>query len=473
MSIAQKHSPSDWVAAFTSGLYAPVNREVTGPPVAVIGEIPRNLNGIFVQNTPNPAFAPNPGHSWFDGDGMVHGVQFEDGKATYRNRYVRTKGLDDDIAAGKASYSGSLALPGQGPRHKNVANTDLVHHNGRLLALWWEGGEPYELSLPDLKTIGTYDYNGTLNIGMTSHVKLDPATGELHFISWGTRRPYLSVGVADATGRIARVTPVELPGPRVQHDVALSNRYVGVFDFPLMIDMNRAEALGFVLNDAKPARIGLVDRRDESAPVRWFEIKPCFMWHLMCAWDEGDDFVLLGARLDGATRVDARGQVHDDRPMVDGEHRFDSQLYQWRLNTRDGTVREGVVDDLYIEFPRVNDAFICSGARFGYAGAIQMSARTLKAEGLAKFDLKTGRREQLRLPRGHFSNEPCFAAADASTSEDDGYVLSFVSNEAEATSELWIEAAQDFTKGPVARIKLPQRVPAGFHTRWIPAAALR
>jgi len=152
--------------AYLTGLYAPVSQEVTAANLPVVGELPARLDGVFVQNMPNPAFAPGVGHSWFDGDGMVHGVEFRDGTATYRNRWIETQGLREDRAAGHATYIGSLARPGAGKRHKNTANTDLIWHAGRLLALWWEGGEPYELSLPDLKTLGPYDYNGTLGVGL-------------------------------------------------------------------------------------------------------------------------------------------------------------------------------------------------------------------------------------------------------------------------------------------------------------------
>jgi len=453
--------------AYLTGLYAPVSQEVTAANLPVVGELPARLDGVFVQNMPNPAFAPGVGHSWFDGDGMVHGVEFRDGTATYRNRWIETQGLREDRAAGHATYIGSLARPGAGKRHKNTANTDLIWHAGRLLALWWEGGEPYELSLPDLKTLGPYDYNGTLGVGLTSHAKRDPKTGDLHFIAWGTRRPYLTVCVAGDDGRVKRKVPVDLPGPRVQHDMALSDKYVCVFDFPLAMDFDRDQpALGFKMSD-QPARIGLLPRETGSDSVRWFDVEPCYMWHVMCARDDGDAFVLLGVRSRDATNVDADGVARNDRPLVDGEHRFDSYLYEWRLNTRDGTVRERVVDDALAEFPRVNDAYVAASARYGYLALIDETAPTLRAEGIAKYDLTTYARQDIAFPDGCFGYEPCFAAPDDSAAEDDGYILGFVTDVAAGTSELWVTKADDFAAGPVARVRLPQRVPPGFHGRWI------
>ena len=463
------------VRPYLEGIYAPVLDEITASDLDIVGEIPRDLNGIFAHNGANPRFTPRTGHSWFDGDGMVHGIDLNDGDAVFRSRFIKTQGLSEDIAAGEATYVGSLAMPGQGKRHKNVANTDLVYHAGKFLALWWEGGTPHQLSLPELETQGTFDYNGTLAGGVTSHAKVDPKTGELFFISWAPKPPFLSVGVADETGQIKRFTEVPLPGPRVQHDMALSERYVGVFDFPLMMDFKRPDqkALGFVLNDDVPARIGLLDRHDETAPVKWFEIEPCFMWHISSAWDEGDEFVLVGARLGGATRYTKSGAILDDLPLVDGEHRFDSHPHMWRLNTRTGAVTERQLDDAFVEFPRVNDLNICSGARYSYMAEIDIQQPSLEAFGIFKYDLKTEQKRHLKLPGNHIASEMSFAPRENANEEDDGYLIGFVTDKTTMTSEFWITPAQTIEDGPVARVKLPQRVPPKFHGRWVPSSAFR
>ena len=463
----------DALTPYVKGLYAPVGQEITSGDLTIIGRLPSDLNGMFVHNGANPRFInTSAGYSWFDGDGMVQGIQLDDGDAVFRSRWVKTAGLAEDIAAGQATYIGSNAKPGiRGKRHKNVANTDLVYHSGRLLALWWEGGEPYELSLPELDTVGAFTYGGTLNAGMTSHAKVDPKSGELFFITWGTRAPFLHVGVAGNDGRILHHVPVDLPGPRVQHDVGMSDRYVCVFDFPMELDFNRPEqtSIGFVLNDERPARIGLLDRRDLTKAVRWFEVSPCFMWHLSSAWDEGDEFVLVGVRIEGATRYDRHRQIRDDLPLVDGEHRFDAHPFMWRLNLRTGAVTERQLDDAYVEFPRVNDAYICSGARYSYMASIPTDQPTLKTTALLKYDLHTGKRQTLHFPEHHVGYEASFAPRAGGRGEDDGYLLNFVTNETDMTSEFWITPAEDIESGPIARIKLPQKVPAKFHGRWLPA----
>jgi carotenoid cleavage dioxygenase-like enzyme len=459
---------------YLSGVFAPVLDELTDTNLTIIGEIPRDLDGLFVHNGPNPRFRPNVGHSWFDGDGMVHGVQLENGRATFRSRWIETAGLKDDCAAGHATYAGSQARPGIGKRHKNVANTDLIYHSGRLLALWWEGGEPHELSVPELRTRGTFNYNGTLAGGLTSHAKIDPKTRELCFFSWGRKRPFLHVGIASDNGLVTRYTPVDLPGPRVQHDMAISVRFFCIFDFPMMLDLQRSDqnTIGFTFDAEMPARIGLVDRNDGKAAVRWFQITPCFMWHLSSAWDEGDEFVLVGARIEHPTRIDRAGHIRNDGPMVDGEHRFDARAYMWRLNVKTGAVSERQLDDACAEFPRVNDEYICSGARYSYMIEIKADEPTVKGGALLKYDLTSGKREHLRFPEGHVGYEASFAPRNGGKEEDDGYLVGFVTNEMDLTTEFWITPSRSLADGPVARVKLPQRVPPKFHGRWVPANML-
>lgn len=456
---------------YLTGVFAPVLEEVTHACLTVIGKIPRELNGLFVQNGPNPRFPPTIGHSWFDGDGMVQAVQLTDGQATFRSRWIETRGLKDDLEAGRATYVGSLSKPGSGKRHKNVANTDVIYHSGRLLALWWEGGDPYELGVPDLRTRGTFTFNNMLPSGLTSHAKIDPKTGELFFVSWGRKAPFLHVGIAGDDGELRRYFPVLLPGPRVQHDMAISERFICIFDFPLMLDLKRPnqETLGFSFDEETPTRIGLIDRRDTTAPPRWFPIRPSFLWHLSSAWDEGEEFVLVGARIRHPTRRDSRGHVRDKGPIVDGEHRFDARPYMWRLNLKTGSVSERQLDDACVEFPRVNDAYCCAGARYSYMVELDRAEPMVKAKAVLKYDLAQGRRERLPLPDAHIGYEVSFAPREGSLREDDGFLLGFVTNQADLTSEFWITSAQALEEGPVARVRLPQRVPSKFHGRWLPA----
>jgi carotenoid cleavage dioxygenase-like enzyme len=125
---------------FLNGIYAPISTEITADNLNVTGEIPRDLDGAYLRNGPNPIFQPRGRYHWFDGDGMVHGIEFHDGKATYRNRWIRTEGFAAEQDAKRSIWPGLMDRPDPNvPRGagsdgwlKDSANTDLVFHNGYL-----------------------------------------------------------------------------------------------------------------------------------------------------------------------------------------------------------------------------------------------------------------------------------------------------------------------------------------------------
>ena len=156
------------------GNNAPVIDEVTVTDLDVVGALPHELNGRFFRNGANPQTGTS--QHWFIGDGMVHGIELNGGKARwYRNRYVRTPmyanpGADrTELSLDPVTFEMDLKV--------SAANTHVITHHGRIFALE-EGAFPYELS-PELETIGAYDFGGELETAMTAHPKICPDTGEL------------------------------------------------------------------------------------------------------------------------------------------------------------------------------------------------------------------------------------------------------------------------------------------------------
>ncbi|MCA9586188.1 MAG: carotenoid oxygenase family protein, partial [Myxococcales bacterium] len=225
---------------YLQGLYAPVLEEITARDLTVEGKLPDDLEGFFVRNGANPRLPPRGRYHWFDGDGMVHAVELGGGKATYRNRFVQTEGLAAEMAAGRPLWTGILEPPDLQSPHgpfKDTANTDLVFHAGKLLALWWQTGVPHVLSLPGLETRGKELFGGSHTRGISAHPKVDPRTGEMIFIAFGMRPPYLEYGVVGADGTLAHFTPIEsVPGVRYQHDIAITERFAVLMDLPMFPD---------------------------------------------------------------------------------------------------------------------------------------------------------------------------------------------------------------------------------------------
>ncbi|MCA9571299.1 MAG: carotenoid oxygenase family protein, partial [Myxococcales bacterium] len=222
---------------YLHGAFAPVCHETTAADLPVWGELPRDLHGAYVRNGPNNVHPPTNRYHWFDGDGMVHAVWFGDGRARYANRWVRTPGLALEEERGGPIWPGVLGpfdfgLP-LGPL-KDTANTDLIAFDGRLLALWYESGCLQELDPRTLATLGPFRPDG-LPGRISAHSKVDPATGELIWFSYGDRAPYMRYGVLAPDGTVHR-TDITLPGPRRPHDLGVTPRFSILHDFPVFFD---------------------------------------------------------------------------------------------------------------------------------------------------------------------------------------------------------------------------------------------
>jgi carotenoid cleavage dioxygenase-like enzyme len=464
---------------YLEGPYRPVHTETTADDLRVVaGEVPADLEGVFVRNGSNPAFEPRGRYHWFDGDGMLHGVHFAGGRAAYRNRWVRTAGLAADEAAGEARLTGILERPdlsAPGGPFKDTGNTDVVRHGGKLYALWWLSGQAHEIDVPSLETVGVTDFGGTLTTTINAHPKVDPGTGELVFTSYAMLPPYLTVGVIDPGGRVVRNDPVDLPGPRLQHDLAITPRFSVLFDMSLTWDLEQLLRGRTTLRFYRdvPSRIGLAPRHGPAAEVQWFEVAPFFMYHVVNAWEDGDEVVLVGCRMVDPLVGDPDNEAPDEGVPHLAHLRLEPVLWEWRLDRVTGSARERAVDDTLAEFPRINDGFVGRPNRWSWSPTFA-DLPTLAFDGLVRHDLTDGSTVTHRHPEGWFGGEAVFAPSSdpQRTAEDDGYLITFVTEAATGASEVHVLDAHDPAGGPVVRLEVPARVPHGYHTEWVPAAAI-
>jgi carotenoid cleavage dioxygenase len=451
---------------FLDGNFAPVRDEIDAESLPVLGELPPELDGVFVRNGPNPQFHPIRGYHWFGGDGMLHGVSIRGGKAAYRNRWVRTDAFNRERAAGRAIWPSDMMGPDmdnpEGPMRGNTANTALVFHAGRLLALW-EGGEPYHVKLPGLETVGPHTFGGALQHAFTAHPKVDPVTGELLFFGYSLFcEPFLQFSVASPEGRIERSTPIALPIGVMMHDFAVTERYALFLDLPYTFSMEKLERGGnpFAWEPERGARIGVLPRRGQGSDIRWFSVTPGYIFHTLNAYEEGDSVVLDACRRNKFDLYALKADFWRDDD--------NARLHRYRLNLKTGEASEQPLDDARSDFPRINDRFTGRKARFGYASRFEDGGAGL-SEGLLKYDLETGRSElHLHGPNRH-GGEGVFVPRPGARGEDDGWLLTFVHDEGSGESELVVIDAARFTDRPVARVLIPQRVPFGFHGAWISA----
>ncbi len=431
--------------SFLQGNFAPVEEEVTTSELVVEGAIPMELNGALLRDGPNP-IAPGPGHHWFQGDGMVHGINLRDGQALgYRNRWVRTKQVEE-----LKGFTAAPTSPHQ-PMQQGSGSVNVIGHGGRILALP-EVGLPWELD-GELNTVGQWDYDGALRSNMTAHPKIDPISGELVFFGYDFGNISLRYHVADRAGELIRTVEIEKPIPTMMHDFGVTESRVIFMDLPVAFSLEMAMAgkgLPFHWRDDMPARLGLLPRDATSDQVQWFEIDTCFVYHPLNAYDDGDEIIFDVVRHD---RTFVKGRLEDG-----GEIR----LERWTIDPAKERVSAEVISDRSQEFPRVDPRVECRAHRFGYGVDFELKSGP---GGLLKHDLEN--RTAILHDTG-----PAGAASEGvfvpvGDGEDEGYVLSVVYDGDTGGSHLRIIDAQDFAGPPLAKVHLPQRVPFGFHGNWI------
>jgi carotenoid cleavage dioxygenase len=479
---------------YLEGDFAPVSEEFTLTDLEVSGRIPDYLDGRYLRNGPNPVGEIDPElYHWFIGDGMVHGIRIRDGKAEwYRNRWVR-----GPHTARELGERAPDARPGISPIG---ANTNVIGHAGKTIALIEGGVANYELT-DELDTVGVCDFDGTITGGYTAHPKRDPDTGELHAVSYsmynGNTVQYSVIGI---DGKARRTVDIEVTGSPMMHDFSLTEHHVVFYDLPVTFDTRQAaemtmprglrlparlllsaligrvripdpisasrqsNRLGadrrfpYSWNPRYPARVGVMPRDGHSASgsakVRWFEVEPCYVFHPMNAYEDGETIVVDVVR---------HPKMFDTHRL--GPEEGPATLDRWTIDLADGKVRESRVDDRSQEFPRVDERLVGKRHRYGYAPAFGESAEN--SDVLLKHDLVGGNTATRAFGDGKSLGEFVFHPSSPDAVEDDGVLMGYVYDRATDRSELAILDAQ--TLDDVAGIRLPHRVPAGFHGNWVPA----
>lgn len=482
---------------FLSGNFAPVSETAPISHLPVVGHLPSCLDGEFVRVGPNPKLAPIAGYHWFDGDGMIHGLRIKDGKATYVSRYVKTSRLKQEEYFGKPKFFKIGDLKGMFGlfivqinilRQKfgildmsygaGTANTALIYHHGKLLALS-EADKPYALRVledGDLQTLGLMDYDDKLAHSFTAHPKVDPITGEMFTFGYQHTPPYVTYRVVTKEGIMLDPVPITLPKPVMMHDFAITDNYAIFMDLPLYFSPKDMVKGGLIMSydTTKKARFGVLPRyAKHDLQMQWFELPNCYIFHNANAWEEGDEIILYTCRLSGMDLEMVSGQVKENM------ENFQNELYEMRFNLKSGEASQKKLSESAVDFPRINEKYIGRKQRYVY-GTILDSITQVK--GLVKFDIQAepevGKSQievggnvlgVLYFGPGRFGSEAIFVPRDSGLDleEDDGYLICFVHDENIGKSEVNVFDAKTMSPEPVAIVHLPTRVPYGFHAFFV------
>ena len=471
--------PPDDDHPYRTGVWRPQHKEYDAWDMDVEGTIPADLSGVYIRNTENPLFEPIRRYHPFDGDAMLHAISFENGEARYANRFVRTEGFLAEQEAKQSLWAGitehpsmALADHGWGARTmmKDNASTDVVVHGGKALASFYQCGELYALDPRTLDDLGKSTWGGRFPAeGVSAHTKVDEHTGELLFFNYGTEAPYMHYGVVSREGELTTYVDIPLPGPRLPHDMAFTENWSILNDLPLFWDPD-ALAEGKYSNRFHrdmPSRFALIPRHGTTDDIRWFEADATFVLHWINAYEDGDEVVLDGFFQHNPT---ARGVPRAEGQLKGFEtldlNVLDIRPHRWRFNLKTGETTEEGLSDRISEFGMINGRH--AGRRHRYSYNALATDGIFAFNGLVKHDIDTGDEETVHFPDGVFVSETIMAPRDGSTAEDDGYLVTFSSDMVNDTSECLILDAAAPSDGPVAKIRLPERICSGTHSTWAP-----
>jgi carotenoid cleavage dioxygenase len=457
-SLNRRLHRDDGAHPFLTGIHAPMRTELTIADLPVTGTIPPALDGRYLRIGPNPA-APDPaGYHWFIGDGMVHGLRIQDGKALwYRNRWIRSNAV--------AAALGEPPAPG--PRHGfDTVNTNVVDLAGRTFALVEAGSYPVELD----ETLESQAYNpfdGTLQGSFTAHPHRDPKTGEQHAICYEARNPgEIRHVLISPEGKVVRELAIPVRHGPMIHDCAITDRYVVILDLPVTFSMPAliaGQRFPYRWNPDHRPRIGLLPRNGGAEDAIWCDVAPGYVFHVANAYDRPDGTVVMDVcayeRMfdQGASGPDARSRG----------------LERWTIDPAARRVAIRTIDPRPQEFPRPDERFFGQPYRYIFAMALptEPEARFVGATMLYRHDLATGTHEVHDFGAGRHPGEFVFVPAAADAAEGEGWLVGLVIDLTNETTDLVILDAMRFERAPVASIRLPHRVPPGFHGNWIPTPA--
>ena len=459
--------------------FGPIQMECDARDLVVEGEIPAQLRGTLYRNGPNQRFRPRGDYHLFAGDGMVHAFHIADGRVDYRNRWVRTAKWCIEDREGRAVINAMNPFDCDPAYNEFVlddkeglANTALVWHGGRLLAME-EGHRPYELDPQSLESIGSWNFRGKLHTAMTAHPKVDPQTGEMVFFAYMATGPFASdvmVHKVDPDGLLTESIHLPTPYSAMVHDFVLTENYILIPVMPITGSLERAMEGGppFAWEPERGAQIGVLPRHGGTADdVRWLEMPTCFTFHFMNGFDR-----------DGVLTVDGCQMEHAPLfPTPDGGSTggTEPRLTRWSIDLNDpaAVVESRCIDEYQSEFPQCDPRYLGREYRYGWytspdgqlSSGLEDNASVFNT--IARFDHETGESERYSCGDALVS-EALFVPRSAEAAEGEGYLLSVVTHYDNQLSSLYIFDALAIAAGPVAKVHLSHRVPAGFHGTWRP-----
>lgn len=461
------------------------------------GTIPPELNGTLFRNGPGLLDVNGaPIHHPFDGDGMICAIAFEQGRAHFRNRFVRTEGFVAEQKAGKILHRGVFGTQKPGGwlanafdfKLKNIANTNILYWGGKLLALW-EAAEPHRLDPNTLETLGMEYFNGVLSSGdaFAAHPWIDPSCAQdggapclVNFSIKPGLSTTFTIYELNPQGEVVRKHAHAVPGFAFVHDFAITPNYCIFFQNPVNFNplpfvlglQGAGESIRF--QPHQPTRVVVIPRRP-SEPVQFLETKSGFVFHHANAFEQDDEIYIDSVCYADLPSVESGSDYRE----TDFSALSPGQLWRFRLNLKTNTIDRQLVEPRCCEFPFVHPSRAGRAYRYVYMGAAHAAEGNAPLQAILKLDMISGDQQLWSAAPSGYVSEPIFVprpaaayqnglpAADLTGDEDDGWLLTLVYDSAHDRSDIVILDARDLSE-PLARLHLKHHVPYGLHGSFTP-----
>ena len=439
------------------------------------GIIPHELQGTLFRNGPG-LFEINGqkiGHL-FDGDGLVCAITFNQGRAHFKNRYVRTEGYLKEQAAGKILYRGFGTQKSGGwlanifdTKFKNLANTNVIYWADKLWAMW-EGGQPHQLVPETLETIGPDDLDGLLdsNQPFSAHPRIIDRT----FINFGVKgvtSQTLTILELDEQGNKLQQHSHPLTGFAFLHDMLVTPNYCIFLQHPFKIEglpflfgfKTIEECFNF--NPEQPTKMIVVSRHGNHE-LQILETESFFGFHHGNAWEK-DGKIYLESLCSNS--FPQKKQAELDFNQVDFDDFPKGELWQFELNLSEQTVNREKIEARGCEFPSVHPNWVGKEHRYLYMSACENPTENGPLQAVIKLDKKSGKKQLWSAAPKGFPGEPVFVPNPNGTKEDDGWIISLVYDAGIHRSYMIILDGQDLNR-VIAKLYLRHHIPHGFHGTW-------
>jgi all-trans-8'-apo-beta-carotenal 15,15'-oxygenase len=444
----------------------------------VDGRLPRRLQGSLFRN--GPGLYDRAGirkRAVVDGDGMIRHYQFDEGRVTFQNRFVRTPKFIEESRAGKFLYdtwTSELPIVPEPPNGHNAGVTAVVH-DGKLYALD-ETKEPFLLDRHTLGTLGPATNFSEPGWDFKAHTRKDLERNE--WICFAAR--YHSAGVAmahhvfDRTGKRVHSRAIELPLPGYMHDFFVTEDWIIYYNQPALLQPEKIDVLGFAPSLAWVPEAGthlvLVPRRGDGAPIV-IQTEARWMWHAANAFQQGGEIVADYVGYDTPdhflfAREGADPAFYAWMEGREGDFDHPGKVRRMVIDVNQRSVRHEVLMEGSNEFPVVSRA--ANGRRHRHTYFIQAAGKSQWWDTVVALDTRTGHSQSYRFGAGHFLSEPIYAPdpARARPERDAGWLLVPTYEQQRGASSLAVFQVGSIEDGPIAAVRLEDHDPWAFHGYW-------